>query len=400
MARPPLPIGTWGNIARTEEAPGKWKARGRYRDFDGKTRTVARWGKTGAAAERALKEAMRDRSKPTDTEADITADSTIRDVATLWMAKRHAEHLSTTTLTGYQRRIDRQIIPAMGDLRVREATVGRCDAVIRAITSDSTAKQTRSVLSGMMALAAQHDAIEHNPIDSTTRRRPKRKKARALDVDDLQRLRARVQAWQGTNTSGPKRGPEIPHIFDTLAGTGERIGEVLALLVDEIVWSTVVDDDGVELRVPATVEVSGTILDDGTRQPWPKSATSRRVITLPAFTETALRAQVARGVPSREGLVFPSRTGGALMKNNVRRSLRAAREYVAHEKDGDPREFDWVTPHTFRRTVATMIERERDIETASKVLGHSSSDITRVYLDRPAEAPDVNDVLDVLAPRR
>ncbi|WP_411815541.1 tyrosine-type recombinase/integrase [Gordonia sp. SND2] len=400
MGRPPLPLGTWGKITRTQEGPGKWKARARYRDHDGHTRPVARWGKTGAAAERALVTYLSGRAKPTDTEVDINADTTIEDLGKLWMEKRRAEHLSETTLLGYQRRINRQINPAIGNVRISEATVGRLDKVIRAIKSDSTAKQTRSVLSGMMQLAAQHDAVAHNPVDSTTKRRPKRQKARALTVDDLHRLRARVQAWQGTNRSGPKRGPELPYIFDTLAGTGERIGEVLALLVDEIVWSTiVVDEDGVEWRVPATVEVSGTILDDGRRQPWPKSETSRRVITLPAFAEAALRAQVNRGIPSREGLVFPSRTGGALMKNNVRRSLRAAREYVEQEPGGDPKEFEWVTPHTFRRTVATMIERERDIDTASKVLGHSSSEITRVYVDRAAEAPDVSDVLDVLAPR-
>jgi integrase len=61
---------------------------------------------------------------------------------------------------------------------------------------------------------------------------------------------------------------------------------------------------------------------------------------------------------------------------------------------------DWVTPHTFRKTVATLIAERVDAETAARQLGHSSSVITReFYISKPAIAADVAHVLDELAHR-
>ena len=59
---------------------------------------------------------------------------------------------------------------------------------------------------------------------------------------------------------------------------------------------------------------------------------------------------------------------------------------------------DWVTPHTFRKTVATLISERVNAETASQQLGHSSPAITReFYISKPAIAADVAHVLDELA---
>lgn len=40
MARPPLPIGTFGTITTKEVRPGVYRARTRFRDFDGVTREI------------------------------------------------------------------------------------------------------------------------------------------------------------------------------------------------------------------------------------------------------------------------------------------------------------------------------------------------------------------------
>lgn len=199
MARPPLPLGTWRKITRTN-TDGRWRARAKYRDWDGRTRTVERFGKTGAAAERTLVEALRDRAKPTSSVVDITRDTTLADLATLWITKREADNLAAHTISGYQRMIDKHISPAIGGLRVSEATIGRLDHFIRAIPSNSAGKQTRVVLAGMMALAAQHDAIDHNPVHDITKRRSQRAPARALTVDDFQRL-----SGEGSGVGGNER---------------------------------------------------------------------------------------------------------------------------------------------------------------------------------------------------
>ena len=59
---------------------------------------------------------------------------------------------------------------------------------------------------------------------------------------------------------------------------------------------------------------------------------------------------------------------------------------------------DWVTPHTFRKTVATLISERVDTQTASQQLGHSSPAITReFYISKPAIAANVAHVLEELA---
>ena len=52
MGRPPLPVGTFGKIGFIEQPDGVMQARARFRDYDGRTRLVAKTGRSRAAAER------------------------------------------------------------------------------------------------------------------------------------------------------------------------------------------------------------------------------------------------------------------------------------------------------------------------------------------------------------
>ena len=65
MARPTLPLGTFGSITTEEVRPGVYRARTRFRDFDGVTRQVMATGRSAAAATRELKAKIADRSAPT-----------------------------------------------------------------------------------------------------------------------------------------------------------------------------------------------------------------------------------------------------------------------------------------------------------------------------------------------
>jgi integrase len=86
-------------------------------------------------------------------------------------------------------------------------------------------------------------------------------------------------------------------------------------------------------------------------------------------------------------VVFPSSTGTLRDPHNVRRQWREAR--------GDA--FAWVTPHAFRKTVATLIDRERGDHDASAQLGHSGTAVTRKhYIEKAVEAPDLTAVLNQL----
>jgi integrase len=72
----------------------------------------------------------------------------------------------------------------------------------------------------------------------------------------------------------------------------------------------------------------------------------------------------------------------------VRRQWRHARAATS---------LTWVTPHTFRKTVATLIDREADAKHAAAQLGHVSEEITNAYyIAKPALAPDVSHILEQL----
>src|SRR2546423_873747 len=59
VARPPLPVGTYGKIRFQRTAAGVgWRARTQVRDWDGRTRPVERTGRTRATAETRLKLAL------------------------------------------------------------------------------------------------------------------------------------------------------------------------------------------------------------------------------------------------------------------------------------------------------------------------------------------------------
>lgn len=102
---------------------------------------------------------------------------------------------------------------------------------------------------------------------------------------------------------------------------------------------------------------------------------------------TLLRLQVTAAANVHD-LVLPSSTGTLRDPHNLRRSWRDARASAG---------FDWVTPHTFRRTVATLIDRERSLEDAALQLGHSGTAVTsRHYIEKTGLAPDLRDVLEAL----
>ncbi|HEY6794234.1 MAG TPA: site-specific integrase, partial [Kineosporiaceae bacterium] len=169
MGRPPLPLGTMGEIRCYPLGGGRYRATTNYRDYDGVTRRVERTGASKAQARGRLKEACRDRGR-TDAHADITPDTTVKAVAELWFEEiEHAVAAgdrSPGTAQTYRDRLDNQIIPAIGALRLREVTVSRVDRLLKAVRTTNgvgTAKLTRTVLSGVLGLAARHDALTGNP---------------------------------------------------------------------------------------------------------------------------------------------------------------------------------------------------------------------------------------------
>lgn len=377
-------MGTWGAIRTKQIRPGVHRARTRIRDKDGVTREITATGTTFAAAERALREKMVDRATP--TEHAITAETTIAKLAVLWLKYlRDENRIESSTINEYQRTVTKVVIPELGGLRLREVTTSRLDMFLVRLraTSASRQRKTKVVLGAMLGMAVRHDALVVNPVQQTSRIHRDKTETRSLTLEDLTTVRKALRTWMTEQRPGPKPSSDMADIIDLMLATGARIGEVLALRWADVALGA----------VRPNLTISGTIKTEpgkGTyRKTSPKSDSSVRAVVLPDFAIAVLRRRQAALRENPSDAVFPTRNGTWQQVNNVERRWRQIRKDTG---------LDWVTPHTFRKTVATLISERIDAETASQQLGHSSPAITReFYISKPAIAADVAHVLEELA---
>ncbi len=375
MGRPPLPLGTWGRIRRYQEGPKLWRAATNYRDYDGVTRRVERYRESGAKAERALVEYLKNRAR-VSSDGEITAETKISEVCRIWFAEFKQQKKATSTVNTYDDALRLHVLPSVGALRVREVTVGVADrflATVRDKTGPSAAKHAKTVLSQVMGLAARHDAIDHNPLRNVSPIVIEKKAARALTLVEVRKLRAGLLADERAVAR------DIPAIVDFMLGTGLRIGEALA-----VTWEAL-DLDA------ATVEVRGTLTyERGTGwviQPRPKTESGWRTLHLPPWLVTLLRAREYDG--NEWNVVFPSPLGKLRDRSNTNVDLRAAI---------DPLGFKWITSHNFRKTAATLLnDSGLTVREIADQLGHKRvSETQDTYFGRAQPSPKVAKLLDVI----
>lgn len=383
VGRPSLPVGTWGDFTFAQPRKSAWRVRTRIRDLDGVVREVTATGTTRAAAERALRVKLADRSAP--RESAIGPSTTVSKLAKTWIQHLRDEgRLESTTINEYQRVLDNVIVPELGGLKLSEVTTGRLDSFILRLRQVSVNRQrkTKVVLGAMFGLAVRHDALVVNPVHQTSKVHRERQEVRTLTVEDLNLVRQALRAWEEEHRPGPRATTDMADIIDVMLGSGSRIGEVLALR-----WTDLDLDSS-----PPLVVLNGTIKNEkskGTyRKATPKTDASVRTVALPEFAAQALRRRRSNAPPSAIDAVFPTRNDTWQQVSNVQRRWRAIRSDFG---------LDWVTPHTFRKTVATLIAQELNPEVAAQQLGHTSSEITRrFYISKPALAADASELLERL----
>jgi integrase len=408
MGRPPLPLGTGGKI-RFIAVGQNWVARCGFRDCDGVTRAVERTGWSKAAAERALKVALRDRVQY-GRGAEVNADAKLSVVAEWWWEVFAAGDGSLGTKIMYRQMLDNHVIPRAGNIRCREFTVAAAERFLRRVEQlhgRPLARSVRTVLSNVCGYAARLGAMAYNPVRDTSRIRINpRRGAKALSPVQVRQLRAYVSYLP----VAVRR--DVPAVMDVLAATGLRIGECLALT-----------DDAVDLA-SRTVQVRGTVA----RYPGvgivfsrrPKTEAGYRTLTLPEWVMPTVEAHVqgaasltvrvlaisedyALVVPATtrragrrraqppgwlQGLldegqywqetiavIFPSAAGTFRDPSTVSRDIKAALTFAG---------FDHETSHLLRRCVATQMDDAGvAVREIADQLGHSRPSMTQdVYLGR------------------
>lgn len=378
MARPPLPIGTYGEIKVRQAEGGSFVARAKFRDYDGVTRPVEKRGNTEAQAKNNLLEALRDRRDPVRGE-DVTAESTVTDVGPLWLAEVRAQvelgELSPNTYELYERQYRNHVVPALSAVKMRELLVPCADRFLQRVRVNNSAagtKTIRTVASGIAAFAVRRGALRSNPFRETRSIKGKDKRPpRALRAEERDQWITQLEADKQAVRK------DLPDLTRWMLATGVRIGEALAVSWDEIdLEESTVDIEWTIIRVrgEGLCRVHATKTDGG-----------ERTLPLPRFAVQMLR----RRLETRGDVypVFPDSRGGWRDPSNTRRDLRNARGTEG---------FAWVTSHTFRKTCATILDDAKlSARNIADVMGHSRPSMTQdVYMGRKAVDPAVAHALD------
>ena len=253
--------------------------------------------------------------------------------------------LSPITLQAYHDRLNRQMPPRLGQLRVRELSVGSLDRHLRDIADThglATARMCRSVLSGICTLAARHDALPQNPVRALGPVTGRARKApRALTVPQLRQLRAAL------SYDDRALARDLPDLVGFLMATGLRIGEAC-----DLAWNCVDLDAGTVAVRAAAVRVRGQGLVVKTTQtpapaPWycrvgPSEycATGPHACTPPVPTAAATRSspphEAAGATPPTPRPTCATRSAVAGFDSHQKASTRGGLTWMSFSRSPVP----------------------------------------------------------------
>ncbi|CAB0683682.1 tyrosine recombinase XerC [Corynebacterium diphtheriae] len=372
--RPATPLGTWGEINHTKLPNGNTQASTYLRLFNGKTVRVRATAKSKTAATNKLKQNCQTRLNTQDT-TKLASTSKLTELLTYWLENHECSH---NTKAVYASTINGYITPTLGNIRLNELTPLILDQTIQAMPP-ATGRRARTILTTALATATRYGLLHTNPARETRTVKPgTRKPARALTAKELNAYRHLIQHYQNSSPTGRPRAEILLNIVDVLIGTGARISEVLALTWNDINLET----------TPPTATIRPT--KDGGK--------STRYTQLPNLTVAALQRQRLLSPPAYFTYVFRTGTAGNHMnKSNLERYFREVRTAWKHWDgiDGYKPDLSWVTPHTFRRTMATLLAGTLGEDIASRQLGHADTSTTRAhYIESVREGMPVVDVVD------
>lgn len=405
MPRKPLPIGSWGTITRTpmlreqgreialvsrgrsyflpqdmenSVRPSSWVARAKFRDQDGVTRRVECWAPTAGRAEHDLLEKLTNRKQMIGGE--FSSESRLRELGDhWWRTVVDGSTLAPRTQDRYFEIWEGYVRPSIGGLLLRECTTRAMDRYLQNEAKEhgvGIAKLCKTVLSGIFKIAARDDCIAANPIPSVgdfSRWEKSKEPLKVLTSDQLKQIR------EALRRDDHARSLNLDVMADLMLATGCRIGEALALR-----WDADLNLDS------GTVTIGGTVVRSKRLGLHRQEFTKGKSVTLVKLPDWILpRLEAHREAVTWVGdlnLVFPSEASTLREPDNLQGQWRAFKE----RNLGLPA----FTPHSFRKAVATAVNRGADSHLAAELLGHSSDKITRdYYIERDVEVVDATNHL-------
>jgi integrase len=386
--RPPLPVGIHGNITTRQVRKGVTEARCYVRDADGRRRLVSRRAASKAAARTELVKAVQ--SRPAFERADITSESTLAAVATAYFSQLERScsdgQRSWNTLRAYRSVWANDISQAVGNLRVREASTGRLNDYLLSTRDRLKADHRLSikkVLTNICALAVKRGAIQVNPMrEVETVARPEKRIVRALSTKE-------VTEWLTHLATDPIAVKHELFDFSLMAlATGARISEVLAINIEDV------DRAASVVRLSHRITyISGR---GHVRTPRRGGKGAAATLRLPSWAvETVTRRAALLGV--NDGPLFPGIRTPCRDPKRIRDAIAQVRGGITGD-DGEAGAFDFLTSHTFRKTVATLLDTAGvDVRDIAEHLTHTSEKTTVTsYIARKATGREAALALEIL----
>jgi integrase len=248
----------------------------------------------------------------------------------------------------------------LGGVRVREATPARIDAALRSMHTAhgaTMARQSRTVLRGALQLAVLANVLGTNPVRdvSSIKSENRPQGATALTAGQLRELLTKLRE------SKLCRDRDLVDPITLLIATGLRRSELLGLRRADF------DANAGTLRVTGkVVRASGKGL---VRVDETKSAAGRRTIRLPRFAVEILNERRSLPYLGEPSVIFPSTAGTLRDPDNFGGQWRRVRDELGASA---------ITTHSFRKTVATLIDDEGlSARVGADHLGHAKVSMTQ-----------------------
>jgi len=361
-----------------------WRARSRYRAVDGTYRDLSRQASRKpdavAAVQGAISELQGAISELQGAQlgGTLTPGSPFLQAGLVWLDQLERDGKAEATKVQYRGKWTRYI-DAEGSI-LRPLTLTQANDVQRLTLflqdvadrgGDETARQTKNVISLLLGLAVKRGVLPLNAARSvgTVRarkvRETQRDTERAFTAEEEAAVLAAAEAraaFARTNLI-PKSArwwEAVADLLHFLAGTGVRIGEARTLQ-----WSDV-DLDARRVLIRGT-----------------KTAASQRRLDLPTWLAERLTRRA--GSCGQDGYVFRAE-GERLEQSNLANAVASILKGDVDAEDVMNRGAGctWATPHAFRRTVATKLDRAGvAVAQVADQLGHADPAMTMSkYLGR------------------
>jgi integrase len=350
----------------------------------------------GASKKEVIDKLDRFRSEARVGNLPDAAGLTVSQLFDRWLLSSKAT-TETRTYEERERLVKNHLRPRMGGLKLAKVNALHVESLYSDLARDGVGATTVRHVANVLGVAFSHACnlklIPFNPVAAIKKPKAPKRQMLFLTPDQVKIL---LEATKGR--------PCYTLVVLALA-TGCRQGELLALTWEDVDL----------VKATLTIRRSLAQTDAGFQVKEPKTAASRRTITLPGLAVSVLTEHKALAL--KAGLlnapVFCTRDGNWLLKRNVLRALRAVIRRANTpagkiNKGGRPKkgeaphvkeEFEMLNLiparlrfHDLRHTVASvLLSQGESVRAVSQRLGHSNPALTlRVYAHcMPSDDPQL-----------